>query len=99
MAAPRYKVTHPSAPRVAADPAIRDLAGQIRDAIAARTPHGPTGDLAASWTVTKGRATAAYLVGTPLYYAMFVEYGTADMSAEPMAGPVIAEYRARVSRR
>jgi len=74
-----------------------------------RTPHGPTGDLAAGWQVTHGRAPAAYLLTNtatrpgkngPVPYAQFVEYGTATRGyAQPMVGPVMTEWRARVGRR
>jgi len=95
----RYHVKNWRAPRMAADPLIRALAERIAAEITARTPHGPTGDLSASWTVSKGRVTAAYLIANSDPAAKYVEYGTKNMAAEPMAGPVIAEYRAMVGRK
>jgi len=89
----RYKITHPQAPRLAADPLIAELASRIRDQVAARTPHGATGQLAAGWQITKGRAPALYIIHNPTPYAAYVEYGTANMPAEPSLGPVVAGYR------
>lgn len=106
----RYKVTAPAAPRRAVDPMIGDIARAMLAEVVARTPHGPTGELAAGWKVVHGRAPAAYLLrndaqrtspatGT-IYYAPLVEYGTGNHGhAQPMAGPVLAAYRAKVGRR
>jgi len=95
----RYHVKNWRAPRMAADPLIRALAERLAADIQARTPRGPTGDLLASWSVSKGRVTAAYLIRNDDPAAKYVEYGTKNMAAEPMAGPVIAEYRAMVGRK
>jgi|SRR5262252_10012591 len=92
-ASTRYQVTHPSAPRQAADPLIGDLAEHILAEVKAATPHGPTGDLAAGWELAKGRAPAVRVLSNPVPYTAFVEFGTKDMAAEPALGPVLARYR------
>src|SRR5262245_23437928 len=94
----RYHVKNWRAPRLAADPAIAELAGRLGAELAARTPRGPTGELAASWEVRRGRVAAAYLVSNDDPALKYVEYGTKNMRAEPFVGPVLAQYRAAVAR-
>jgi len=57
-----------------------------------------TGRLRAS--IHHGKIEAhVYFVGSPVYYAPFVEYGTRKMSAKPYLRPavrkVVSEYRSR----
>lgn len=56
-----------------------------------------TGTLARSITMdvrTQGKWAVAQ-VGTPVYYAPFVEFGTRHMHAQPFLGPALARARAK----
>jgi hypothetical protein len=87
-----FTVTHPEAPYVAADPGIGRIAEEVAAQAQAATPVR-TGTLAAGWRVAEGDRPAVRLVTNDVLYAKFVEYGTRDMSAEPMIGPVLARFR------
>ena len=81
-------------PRRVADPRILAEAQDVAHEAAGRSPHGDTGQLAAGWTVVPGRVPYVHIVTNTVPYAMFVEYGTRNMQAEPMLGPVLAAHRA-----
>jgi len=87
-----YHVTHPEAPRIAADPGIGHAADAIRDDCAQRSPVD-TGRLRASWQVVAHGEPGYREVINTAPYARFVEYGTKYDEAQPMLGPVVAEYR------
>lgn len=90
----KYRVTDHRAPREAADPLIGGFTEEMLHEVVARTPHGETGELAAGWRIEHGRYPAVRLLLNDVPYSMFVEYGTRNMPAEPMLGPVIAAHRA-----
>ena len=87
-----FRVTDPGAPRRVADPGIGEVAGRVCDDLRARTPV-ETGTLQAGWEVHHGREGERLVVNN-VPYARFVEYGTVNMPAEPMIGPVLAAGRA-----
>lgn len=91
MAGAQLIVTNPDAPRRAADRGIGEIADRIRDEAAARTPVD-TGRLQASWHVVE-LGEGAREVATDVPYARYVEYGTRYDAAQPMLGPVVAQYR------
>jgi len=91
----RFTVTNPQAPVREADPGIRAITEDIRRDVQARTPV-ITGRLQAGWRVEKGDREGSWVLVNPVYYARYVEYGTVNMAAEPMVGPVLAAYRARM---
>lgn len=90
-----YKVINKGAIRLAADPLIGEVAQAILDEVMAATPKGPTGDLASHWAIEVGRVPGVRIISNPEPYAAFVEYGTRNMPAEPMLGPVVARWRHR----
>lgn len=94
MAGTTYRVTDRLAPRKAADAGITAITEDMARQAAAITPHGATGELAQGWRVEHGRHYAVSLLINDVPYVKFVEYGTKNMPAEPMAGPVIAAHRA-----
>ena len=87
-----FKVVDPGEPRRVADRPIGDIAERICDRARARTPV-ITGRLRAGWRVEHGREQAVRIIVNDVPYARFVEYGTKNMPAEPMLGPVVAEAR------
>jgi|SRR5215469_208009 len=91
----KFTVTDPGAPTREADRGIKDITDSIRDEVAARTPV-ETGRLQAGWRVEHGDREGSWLLVNGVPYARFVEYGTVNMAAEPMVGPVLAHWRARV---
>lgn len=84
-----FKVTNPAAPRVVAEPGVRDLARQLAAQAADRTPH-LTGRMAASWEVVPGHEPGTSVVQNTAPYARYVEYGTSHMAAEAPLGRSIA---------
>jgi HK97 gp10 family phage protein len=80
-------------PYQVSDPVTAQVANTVVAAARAHTPHR-TGRLASGWHVQQ-RRTADYAVTNSVPYARFVEYGTKDMRAEPMLGPVVMQARAR----
>lgn len=94
MAATRYKVTDPLAPRKAVDEDIGQLAEQLRGQVAERTPVA-TGRLRAGWRVERGHNHAVRLLVNDVPYARYVEYGTSDRPADPALGQTLAGYRGR----
>lgn len=95
----RFTVTDRTAPRKAAAPGIRRIASQISDETARRTPV-VTGRLRSGWEIAQGRDVATHIVRNRVPYARHVEYGTKRprRRARPMLGPVLASWRARMSR-
>jgi len=87
-----FKVTDPGAPRRVADRGIGDIADQVADDVRARTPV-LTGALQAGWHVAHNDRHGEREVINEVPYARHVEYGTRNMPAEPMIGPVLAEAR------
>jgi hypothetical protein len=87
-----YRVTHPEAPRLAADHGIGEIADHVKEDCAARSPVD-TGRLQASWEVAGHGEPGFREVINTAPYARFVEYGTRYDQAQPMVGPVVAEYR------
>ena len=88
-----FKVTDPGAPRRVADRGIGDIADRVCDDVRQRTPV-LTGELAAGWQVSETGRQGERTVTNAVEYARYVEYGTVNMPAEPMIGPVLAEARA-----
>ena len=88
-----FRVTDAQAPRRAADPGIELIAGRVCEAVRERTPV-QTGRLQAGWKVVRTGEQGERAVENDVPYARFVEYGTVNMAAEPMIGPVLAEGRA-----
>ena len=88
-----FVVTDPGAPRRVADRGVGEIADRVCEDVRARTPV-ETGTLQASWRVDETGRDGERTVTTDVEYARFVEYGTRNMAAEPMLGPVLAESRA-----
>ena len=88
-----FKVTDPGAPRRVVDRGIGDIADRVCDDVRQRTPV-LTGELAAGWKVDHGEREGERTVTNEVPYARYVEFGTKNMQAEPMIGPVLAEARA-----
>lgn len=89
-----YQVRDREQPRKVVDAAVRSLAQQLMDAIAAEQPKR-TGQLAGGWRMEHGRAPATYLLVNAVRYARYVEFGTVHMAAQPVVGCNMARYRAR----
>jgi HK97 gp10 family phage protein len=87
-----FRVTDPGAIRREADRGIGDVAGRVADDLRQRTPVR-TGTLQAGWQVGPGDIDGQRTVTNAVPYARFVEFGTVNMAAEPMIGPVLAEAR------
>lgn len=88
-----FRVTDPGAPRRAADRGVGDMAKAVCDDVKSRTPVR-TGRLRNGWVVSHGQQEGEWEVTNDVPYGRFVEYGTINMAAEPMLGPVLAEARA-----
>jgi hypothetical protein len=93
MADAEFHVTDRRAPRRAAAPGIRGVAGQIAADAAAATPVR-TGTLRAGWHTEQGtRDPATTFVVNGVRYARFIEYGTRRIRAGAMLGRAAARFR------
>jgi hypothetical protein len=88
-----YRVTNAIARRLAIQPDIARIAGQVADAARAGSPKGPTGRLAAGWRTVPGRDPGTTLIQTDVPYARYVEYGTRNRPASAMLGRALAAAR------
>jgi hypothetical protein len=88
-----FRVTDPGAPRRVADRGVGDMAQAVCEDVKSRTPV-ITGTLRDGWVTAHGPEEGTWEVTNSVPYARFVEYGTVNMAAEPMLGPVLAEARA-----
>lgn len=52
-----------------------------------------TGAMEAGWQSRRGIEPNTYEVFNPVYYTIFNEYGTVNMSAQPMLAPAVEEER------
>jgi hypothetical protein len=86
-----YRILNPDAPRIVADGDIADVAMRIQLEAASRSPHD-TGELAGGYRVVK-LGESHYAVVNDVPYAIYVEYGTVDMQADPVFGRAIAVAR------
>lgn len=97
MATSHFRWTNPEELRSLAEKIARDAAA---DVLAGATERAPvdTGTLARSITSRRDFATATkvrYVVGTAVFYAPFVEFGTRFMAAQPYLGPALEAARRR----
>lgn len=79
----------------AADKAAKKVAAEVLATATAIAPHD-TGTLARSLTsrlVYAAKERARYEVGTNVFYAPFVEFGTRFMAAQPYLGPALEQAR------
>ena len=91
MPSAEFRVTDPTAPRRAVDPAIGGMAEHLAADISELTPR-LTGRLAGSWRVDR-EGTAEYAVSTDVPYARFVEYGTRYQPAAAPMGRALSRAR------
>lgn len=94
-----FKVTNAMAARLAVSPGIKTLAGSIMSEAAEKSPRGPTGDMAGGWRLTQGLDPATTFVSNAVPHASYVEYGTRNMPARPVLGPILAHWRSQVGAR
>jgi hypothetical protein len=88
-----FRVTNAIARRLAIQPDIARIAGQIAEAARADTPKGATGRLAAGWRTAPGRDPGTTIIQTDVPYARYVEYGTRNRPAAAMLGRALAAAR------
>ena len=85
MAGATFTVQNPRALREVCVPMTRVVAEQLRAAAVSMTPS-KTGALRGGWTITPGRAPAAFIVENAVPYGRYVEFGTTDTPARHMLG-------------
>ena len=92
MSSVSYRSTLParSAALKAAVPLIVEKTAVDASAIAASLSRVDTGAMAANWQSAMVGPTRA-IVGNPVEYGIYNEYGTRFMSAQPMIRPAIAQ--------